>query len=484
MPTVDDGWNLIKLHGGDDPMASKSQLSIDVVSDDFNVDDDILSNTSSDDYADLSNPFNQTTYNKNDNEQTKFTSDSFDTLTGSITAHTNTMVKNNNKKKNKSKKNNKGHCNNKIAEYFYKILPSDLTWPSSSTLRLWHVVILSSLVSMLIFMGIQKYFEIFDGLAKNRLSATHASSKQELIYSDINFLNQDEKLLSTWKPSGKYYVDFDNHIAYPISQEDQIGWKKYKTDLVILWYTLRSKMSPILNSKSIQLSKAAIKRNYHDALLSINGDVKWLRDRLIRTKDFAVMNYQKFLPQLNVWWDQKWIGTTKACKNTLQKFQFGYKNYLVNFARLYHDTKSRTASLLNSQYISSMRATIKDRYRSILLSVQGEAKSVLARFKKTKDITIDNYNVLLLRLKNWSTCKWIKSDKFSKKTLYHFKKWCSNTKKFTQLKVKVPYQKWSGQTPKMGCVWGRMSKNLKLRDKTLQGKLKTLRDFTIKIFTK
>lgn len=479
MPKVDDGWNLIKLHGGDDPMASKSQLSIDVVSDDFNVDDDILSNTSSDDYADLSNPFNQTTYNKN-NEQAKFASDSFDTLTGSMTAHASAMVTNNAKKKNKSKKKNKDHYNNRIANYFFKTFPSNLTWPSSIALRLWHVVILSSLVSMLIFMGIQKYFEIFDGLAKNRLSVTHGSSKQELIYSDINFLNQDEKLLSTWRPSGKYYVDFDNHIAYPISEEDQIGWKKYKTDVVILWYTLRSKMNPILNAKPIQLSKVAITRNYHDVLLSINDDAKWLRDKFIRSKDFTIMNYHKLLPQLNYWWNQKWTGITKLFKNTSQKFQFGYRICLAKFAPFWNVTKLKTASILNSQYIRSIRATTKNKYRSMLLSVQGETKLVLSRFKETKDITVDNCNVLLLRLKNWSTCKWMNSDKASKKTLHHFKKWYSNTKKYTQFKIKVPYQKWSRGTPK---VRGFL-KDLKLHDKTLQGKMKTLRDFTIKIFTK
>ncbi|QLL32844.1 hypothetical protein HG536_0D03660 [Torulaspora globosa] len=235
MSKTDDGWNVVKL-------PEKGQLSSGgAVSDDYYVDDDdILSNTSSDDYADVTNAFN---LGKKEIENVKPISDSYDTLTGS---------KNSGTVKSSSLEKCKNPDDDRRTTIMDKIL-SRFDNMRKPELKAWHVAILSSLVTVFIIVGTQRYFELFDGILQQKagVSVTDNSSDKDLMYSNINFLNRDESVSPTWRPTGKYYVDFDNHIAYPLPQKEDWPWQKFKTDTVILWYTVRSKCRSWFKSKPV-----------------------------------------------------------------------------------------------------------------------------------------------------------------------------------------------------------------------------------------
>lgn len=271
MSKVDDGWNVVKL-------PQKGQLSSSgAVSDDYYVDDDdILSNTSSDEYAELTNGFN---LRQKDVENVKAVSDSFDTLTGS---------KNSGTVKSESLEKCKNPDDDRRTTIMDKIL-SRLDNMRKPELKVWHVAILSSLVTVFIIVGTQRYFRLFDGLLQQKggVSVTDNSSDKDLMYSNINFLNRDESVSPTWRPTGKYFVDFDNHIAYPLPQNEYLPWQKIRTDTVILWYTVRSKWRSWVKSKPV----ATFGRKCYEFVqklktdtLRIHGKIllapSWLSERL------------------------------------------------------------------------------------------------------------------------------------------------------------------------------------------------------------
>lgn len=268
MSKVDDGWNVIKL-------PEKGQLSASgAVSDDFYVDDDdILSNTSSDDYADLSNPFN---LGKKDVEKVKMISDSFETLTGS---------KIGGNLKSSSLEDPENPNDNRRVTILDNIL-SKFDNMKKPELKVWHVAILSSLVTVFIIVGTQRYFELFDGILhqKDGVSVSQNSSNKDLIYSDINFLNHDESVSPTWRPTGQYYVDFDNHIAYPLPQKELLHWQKLKTDAVIMWYTVRSKCRSWLNSESV----TGFERQCYLFAQRVKNDTMWARDKYLVARSRAL----------------------------------------------------------------------------------------------------------------------------------------------------------------------------------------------------
>ncbi|QLQ79722.1 hypothetical protein HG537_0C03700 [Torulaspora globosa] len=254
MSKVDDGWNVVKL-------PQKGQLnSSGAVSDDYFVDDDdILSNTSSDEYADLTNPFNLSSRGI-DNPRT--VSDSFDTLTGSKNSGTSSLNQDDDRK----------------MTIMDRIL-SRLDNMKRPELKIWHVAILSSLVTVFIIVGTQRYFELFDGIfqPKSGVSVTDNTSDKDLMYSNINFLNRDESVSPTWRPTGKYYVDFDNHIAYPLPQNEYLPWQKLRTDTVIMWYTVRSKCRSWFKSKSV----ADFGRKCYTFVHKLKSDTLWIHNKIL-----------------------------------------------------------------------------------------------------------------------------------------------------------------------------------------------------------
>ncbi|CCE92967.1 Atg39p TDEL_0F01560 [Torulaspora delbrueckii] len=287
MPKTNDGWNVIKLPG------EGLVTSSGVVADDFCVDeDDILSNTSSDDYADMSNPFNMS---RKDVEQLGAVSNSFDTLTGSKESSSIRNELNGTKRKTSAKD---------ILSRFETLRKPEI--------KIWHVALLSSLVTILVLVGSQKYLKLFDGILhqNDTVSVTHNSSNKDLIYSDINFLNHDEPMSPTWRPTGQYYVDFDNHIAYPLPSKELLGWEKFKTDSVILWYTVKSKYRIFLRSDAV----TNFKSGYHRFSDSMSQDAVWIRNKLILTKRLLGEKFKENLPQFKRGLIDKWLKLQNHCK--------------------------------------------------------------------------------------------------------------------------------------------------------------------------
>lgn len=290
MPRKNDVWNVIKLPG------EGLTASGTVVADDFYVDDDdILSNTSSDDYTDMANPFN---FGKKDVENLQTISDSFDTLTGSKEC---------------------GSMRDKADGESKKMTTRDVLTRLGNLRKLqfkvWHVALLSSFVTFVVLVGCQNYLTVFDGILQHSAGASvdQKPSNKDLIYSEINFLNHDETYSPSWKPSGQYYVDFDNHIAYPLPSTELLGWEKLKTDSLILWYTAKSKYRTMLNSNAA----ANLKLKLQQLVISARYDVNRIRDRLKWVKQTLIERYKVKMPAFKSNVAESWFKLQRDTKTLI-----------------------------------------------------------------------------------------------------------------------------------------------------------------------
>lgn len=229
-------------------MSSKS-LNIDLVSEESHVDDDILSNTSSSD-----DPAEFSFRSANEDYQAGLgsISDSLTTLTGS---------------KGTGEKRDNG----------WKI-------------KTWQVVILTSLLSVSASLAIQKFWNLWmiPGLSRDNTALSRgglSSGEAAALYSNFDFWTtptqaEDQGLTgaqsgSQWKPAGKFYVDFDNRIAYPMPDEDVVGWERFKADSMILWYTSKSRVKKSLQNDVIK----SLQDSCHDLLVLVADKAARIRNK-------------------------------------------------------------------------------------------------------------------------------------------------------------------------------------------------------------
>lgn len=423
MSKADDGWNIIKLR-------EKGQLiPVDVVSDDFYVDDDdILSNTSSDDYADLSNPFNS---NEKKAGNGINVSDSFETLTGSrnlALPKTSEITEDDASSNRLTKK----RLANKILSNFNRY--------GKPELKLWHVAMISSLVTVLVLVGTQRYFEIFNGIfKKDGVSVANNSNTQDLIYSDINFLNHDEPLLSTWKPSGKYYVDFDNHIAYPLPREELLGWQKFKTDSAILWYTSKSKINSVLASDSF----AAVQQEYYKIVSLIKLDAIRIRDRITLAKFTVINKFHSTLPLFKANLKRQWGNFQHSCEILGENIGVSCRTWRLKLQRGIQS--------------SDIKVKVQKFYFATKNFVGQGVKSAKCRS---------------LEIKTFINKRWSPKFKYFGKLGQNLKKWPS----FSDKKAKILFSRFQAKFTKRkpSFVASRLSRNLKGCEQMIRRRLKNL----------
>ncbi|CAI4046790.1 hypothetical protein SKDZ_12G3410 [Saccharomyces kudriavzevii ZP591] len=274
MSEEDDHWNLVrlrKLRKGkeEEEESSKSEISLDSLhessfagEDDDDFDADVLSNTSSEESTQMnriydfrtSDGFNSSVGNT-DQTTVSTISESFDTLSGSKIAGTVLPSFEGSKLKDSTPETSRRRDSGLQTDDVI-----DISENKPNKLKMWHVIMLSSLLSMTFSYLAVEYSltgDIFAGFKSQQLLR---DNERKLLYSNIDFVNKrpydsTSDSLSQWAPSGKYYVDFDNHIAYPLKDNDLMGWKRYKTNLVIFWYT----------------SKARMRDGWHKRIVKING---------------------------------------------------------------------------------------------------------------------------------------------------------------------------------------------------------------------
>ncbi|CCC69562.1 hypothetical protein NCAS_0C05720 [Naumovozyma castellii] len=94
------------------------------------------------------------------------------------------------------------------------------------------VIILTSIISILLCLGGQRLY----------MNYYHSRITNNRFYDSIDLRNYESSMhdVPHWSPSGKFYVDFDQHVAYPIKGNDLIGWRKYKTDAKIFWHRTKN----------------------------------------------------------------------------------------------------------------------------------------------------------------------------------------------------------------------------------------------------
>lgn len=180
---------------------------------------------------------------------------------------------------------------------------------SGRYLKTWHIVFLTSMITTVLALGVQRYVLLLTGNASLESKDSNEfdyDGNAPILYKGINFINSglsyppnDYQELSTWTPSGRYYIDFDNHIAYPVPIEEQIGWLKYKTDLIIAWYTVKAKLDLLLKDYKIP-KKFDYMREYFIELKEQSIRLEKLIMKDVQTcRKWTVENYNEiWLPNL------------------------------------------------------------------------------------------------------------------------------------------------------------------------------------------
>ncbi|SCW01045.1 LAFE_0D03862g1_1 [Lachancea fermentati] len=216
MPTkkkVDNSWNLINFYKNS-TTASKSHVSIDMISDNGNF-DDVLSNTSSDE-CDL--PLNP--------PKESVTEFSFDTLTpqGKDKAADSATL-------------SKFDFPETLEERWYSKVLRSLR-EAFVNLKTWQVILLTSSSTLLLTYLTQAYLESGADNSIENLPAIPYFTQHGAVYKNIELVVPFGEDIS----SSKYFVDFENRVAYPVTSEVSF-WDKQKfqfaEQLESLWDQIR-----------------------------------------------------------------------------------------------------------------------------------------------------------------------------------------------------------------------------------------------------
>ncbi|EJS42568.1 YLR312C [Saccharomyces arboricola H-6] len=276
MSGEDDHWNVVRLRRlrkgnkeieeeveEEEEESSKSEISLDSLHEssftgdvDEDFDADVLSNTSSEESAQMNRIYDFRTSNEMDGvvataDQTTVPpiSESFDTLSGSNICETVLPSLEGSKLKDSITATSTRRDSGLQTDVIVNVSEN-----KPSKLKMWHVVMLSSLLSMTFSYFALEYSLTGDVFAGFKSQQLLSNNERKLLYGNIDFVNKKpydstSDSINQWAPAGKYYVDFDNHIAYPLKDDDLMGWKRYKTDLVILWYTTKARMKDVWHKK-------------------------------------------------------------------------------------------------------------------------------------------------------------------------------------------------------------------------------------------
>lgn len=410
MTGLDDGWNLVKLNGdrnghvendNSDPISSKSQLSIDIISDESNVDDDILSNTSSDEYAELSHCLRSRNVNMH---SSRYLEGSYDTLTGSTASHGGLGDQPEVKAENSGMRGFLTHAFVKGREKGHSLRWKklwDSGWFSNNTLKLWHVVTISSLLSMFVFIGIQSYSpSFFNSLAKNGPSVTYGTHyndnahSNQLVYGNINFVNHQDSNQLSWRPTGKYYVDFDNHIAYPITENDLIGLQKYKTDVLILWHTARVRWGKFLNANLIPSSKNLYRKFIRFFIEDANKLANFFHSFQISLRNSC----NSFLPRIRCRSDRILNILQRFSQNISRKCQLEYQSLKVQ-ASPSPEAKRNFKKLFQLHFLVKKGRLLKKKSHCLLRKINSKMiplHKVLKKGRRAEGRLVPNINRAVL----------------------------------------------------------------------------------------
>lgn len=216
-----DTWSIVEKNG-------KDSESVDL-----NLDDDILSTSSSEvsscvDELEHSEPV----------EPVEPVSNSLDTLTGSAQEQRQTIMRTANE-----------------TDYEYAPLSN---WSNVCLL------VFTAIMSVSLTLAATKYFYVADTSQRFTPNPfTNPITNQELTFGSTKL---------AWPPTGKYYIDFDNQIAFPITDDSFTGWNAYKTKINILWYTTKAHCK--------HYNKIILK-NYHATTRSIVQSTSLIKQDLI-----------------------------------------------------------------------------------------------------------------------------------------------------------------------------------------------------------
>ncbi|CAI4664337.1 CIH_HP2_G0036520.mRNA.1.CDS.1 [Saccharomyces cerevisiae] len=323
MSEEDDHWNLVRLRrlrkGREgEEQSSKSEISLDSLhessfagEDDEDFDADVLSNTSSEESAQMNRIYDFRTSNEFSNVGVNIDrtgvptiSESFDTLSGSNIGGTVLPSMEGSKLKDSTIRNSSSRSDHII----------DKSEGKSAKLKMWHVIMLSSLLSMTFSYLALEYSLTGDVLAGFKSQQSLRNNERKLLYGNIDFVDKksydsSSDSLSQWAPSGKYYVDFDNHIAYPLKDDDLMGWRRYKTDLVILWYTTKSRMKDGWHKRINKINGGRIKLHLFlkNSFKSAQESLRVLhKEQKRRWKRLFVLlhnKYRQFSPHIKRYFD-------------------------------------------------------------------------------------------------------------------------------------------------------------------------------------
>ncbi|QHS75022.1 Atg39p SPAR_L03300 [Saccharomyces paradoxus] len=331
MSEEDDHWNVVRLRRlrkgrEEEEESSKSEISLDSLhessfagEEDEDFDADVLSNTSSEESAQMNRIYDFRTSDgfsnagaNTDETRGPTISESFDTLSGSKIGGKVLPSLEGSKLKDSMIRNSSPRMDH----------ITDKGKSKSVKLKMWHVIMLSSLISMTFSYLALEYSLTGDMLAGFKSQQSLRNNERKLLYDNIDFVDKKSHdstsdSLSQWAPSGKYYVDFDNHIAYPLKDDDLMGWKRYKTDLVILWYTTKARMKDGWHKRINKINGGRIKLHafLKNAFRSTQENLRILhKEQKIRWKRLFMLfhdKYKQFSPHVGRFFDH-------SCKKTKQ----------------------------------------------------------------------------------------------------------------------------------------------------------------------
>lgn len=377
MTLEDDHWNVVRLRRlrkgkekegegegeEEEEEASKSEISLDSLhegpfaeEDDEDFDADVLSNTSSEDSSQMNRGYDLRTPDElksaaataADQTTVPAISESFDTLSGSkIGGAVLPSLEGSRLKDSVTATSTRSDSGLRMDGVIDKIEGKP------TKLRMWHVIMLTSLVSMTFSYLALEYSLTGDVFAGFKSQQLLRNNERKMLYGNIDFVNKKSfdstgDSLSQWAPSGKYYVDFDNHIAYPLKDDEIMGWKRYKADFVILWYTTKARMKKGWHKRIDKLNVGRIKLHavIKNALTSTQRNLKVFHNEQKHhwQKLFTLCRnkYRQFSPHMTKFFRQSFRKTKQfwsRSKLQLRKFRLNpTKSFQVFRFKVRNDT--------------------------------------------------------------------------------------------------------------------------------------------------